>query len=226
MSGHGYDGDSAMPLEVKICGLTNADDAKRALELGADYLGFVCYPPSPRAVTPLQVARILDQLPGPFQAVAVCVNPSPQLVDALLRDCPLCAIQFHGDEEVGPWLDLPLPPWRAVRLEADGRIVPEPDDWPAARYVVDAAPPGVYGGAGVTADWEAAARFAAAHPCLLAGGLTPGNVAQAIRMVRPLGVDVSGGVEAVPGRKDPAALKAFITHARAAAGLLRQSDRP
>lgn len=202
-------------VDVKICGLTNRDDAQHALDLGADYLGFVVYAKSPRGIDATALRRIVDNLKGPFRAVGVFVNASPAAVKRLARDCGLHAVQLHGDEPVAAFQDIPVPVWRAVRME-HGRPAPAPDDWPAARYVVDAHVPGRYGGTGVQADWRAAAALAAQRPVMLAGGLTPGNVAAAIAAVRPLGVDTASGVEREPGKKDPDKVAAFIRRARSA----------
>ncbi|MBN1557237.1 MAG: phosphoribosylanthranilate isomerase [Lentisphaerae bacterium] len=202
-----------MTLEIKICGLTCAEDARIALDAGADYLGFVFYPDSPRAVTAPRAAAILAALGRPCRAVGVFVNAVPDEVARVAAACGLHAVQIHGDEPADAFAGFPVPVWRAVRCGTEG-VRPDPAAWPAQRYVVDAAVPGRYGGTGVRADWERAARLAAAQPVMLAGGLTPDNVAGAVRTVRPLGVDVSGGVEAAPGRKDPARLAAFIRGAR------------
>ena len=205
-----------MTIEVKICGLTSLDDSRAALEAGADYLGFVLYPPSPRSIAPDRVGAILRELPG-ARAVGVLVNESRERAERLARDCGLCAVQIHGErgtaEEMG---GLPVPVWRATKVEG-GQWQPAPAEWPAARYVADATAPGLHGGTGVTADWAQAARLAARAPVMLAGGLTPENVAGAIRAVRPLGVDVASGVEAAAGRKDWDKMRRFIAAARRAA---------
>jgi len=202
-------------MEVKICGMTNREDVMAALEGGADYVGFVLYPSSPRGITPLAAARLLDQVTVPCRAVAVCVNMSRAEVLRVVADCNLFAVQLHGDEPVAEFMDLGLTTWRAVKLvQGEGKARPDPADWPANRYVVDAAVPGMYGGTGETADWDQARRFAARVPTMLAGGLTPGNVAAAIGAVRPLGVDATSGVEASPGRKDCKKMHEFIENAK------------
>jgi len=202
-------------IEVKICGLTNRDDALAALDAGADYLGFVLYPKSPRGITPARMATILDGLGRPCRAVAVFVNVALAEVVRIASDCGLHAAQIHGDEPAEDFAGAPLPLWRAVRLE-QGLPQPAPDAWRAERYVVDAAAPGLYGGSGEVADWLAVADFAGGYPTMLAGGLTPGNVADAVRAVRPLGVDVASGVEAEAGRKAIAKVRAFIRAAKSA----------
>ena len=203
-------------FSIKICGLTTFDDALAALEAGADYLGFVTYSKSPRGIDATVLRAICEKLPAGARTVGVFVNASRAIVETVACDCGLTVVQLHGDELSGAFQGLAWPLWRAVRL-SDGLCRPSPDDWPAERYVVDAAPAGVYGGAGQTADWIAAADFARRHAMLLAGGLTPENVAEAVCAVRPAGVDVASGVEASSGRKDRACVRLFIERARAAA---------
>jgi len=203
-------------IEIKICGLTNAGDAAAAARAGADYLGFVFYPRSPRAVQAGDVARILDEIGEPVRAVGVFVNETPETVLETATTCRLHAVQLHGDESPDRFEDFPVEVWRALRVSADS-CEPDPKAWPALRYVVDALVPGLYGGSGVAADWEKAAEIAVSQPVILAGGLTAENVAEAIHAVRPRGVDVSSGVERSPGRKSIERLGAFIARARDAA---------
>ncbi len=203
-------------VAIKICGLTSLEDAQVALDAGADALGFVLYPKSPRAVTRTVLARIVSELGGHAQCVGVFVNTPAGEVRQTALDCGLSAVQLHGDECADDFLDMPVPVWRALRVEADG-CRPAPALWPmAVRYVADAAVAAGYGGSGIKADWERAAVLAKQFPMMLAGGLTPGNVAAAIAQVHPLGVDVSSGVESAPGRKSHAAVRAFIAAARVA----------
>lgn len=208
-----------MDLEIKICGLTRLDDALAALAEGADYLGFVLYPRSPRAVSADALAALRAALPGAARVVGVFVNEAPGTVARVAVQCGLAAVQIHGDEPLQGFDRLPLPVWRAVR-GGDRGFEPEPGQWPAARYVVDAAAPGDYGGTGRLADWVAAAELAKRRPVMLAGGLTPANVEAALAAVRPQGVDVSSGIEAFPGVKDRGRLREFIRKARAAAARL------
>ncbi|MCE9613020.1 MAG: phosphoribosylanthranilate isomerase [Lentisphaerae bacterium] len=204
-----------MPIDIKICGLTTRDDARAALEAGADYVGFVVYPKSPRHVSPTALRHLLEREGGITRAVGVFVNMTARDVATVADDCGLVAVQVHGDEDAAGFAGLARPVWRAVHLRS-GTWQPAPEQWPAARYVVDATVPGQYGGTGVQADWDEAARLARARTIMLSGGLTPENVAGAIRRVRPTGVDVSSGVELSPGRKDHAKVAAFIQAARAA----------
>lgn len=201
--------------EIKICGLTNRDDAMAALDFGADYLGFILYPESPRGITAGQLIHLLDKIDQSGRAIGVFVNESRVNIEKIAKDCNLYAVQIHGDEQPEDFTDMPVPVWRAVKHQ-NNMFVPSPEKWQVERYVVDAAVPGLYGGTGVEADWNEAAKLAEAYPVMLSGGLTPDNVADAIRIVKPIGVDVASGVEIEPGRKDHEKMKAFI---RAAKGL-------
>ena len=200
-------------LDIKICGLTNLADARAAQAAGADFLGFVLYRKSPRGISAGTLRRILDHLPGAPRAIGVFVNEAREEVIRIAEDCGLYAVQLHGDEAADAMLPLPVRVWRAVRL-GRSRVEPAPKSWPVERYVLDAAAPGLYGGTGRQVDWVRAGAVARKYPLMLAGGLTPENVAEAIRQVRPLGVDVAGGVEKAPGKKDHRKLKAFIAAAR------------
>ena len=199
---------------VKICGITTPDDAALAIEEGADYIGFVFYAGSPRAVGPERAAAILDELQPGVRAVGVFVNESPSTVVRIVKSCRLSAAQLHGNEDAAEFETVEFPVWRAVRLAEDAWH-PCAETWKAERFVMDAATP-AFGGSGEKTDWAAAAAFAKMHPSFLAGGLTPDNVAEAVCQVSPMGVDVSTGVEAKPGRKDPCKVREFIRNARKA----------
>ena len=202
-------------LEIKICGLTNVEDALAAWEFGADWLGFILHPPSPRYITPADLRQLRARLPAEARCVGVFVNASAADVRHVMNDCGLTIAQMHGDENFEEFARMTDHVWRALRLSANGAI-PNPANWQAARYVLDADVPGLYGGSGQCADWQQAATLARQYPVMLAGGLTPDNVGAAIQTVRPLGVDVAGGVEKTPGKKDIRKLHAFITAARQA----------
>lgn len=198
---------------VKICGLTNADDALAALEYGADYLGFVLYSGSSRYVDPRVLERVVGDLPSGARTVGVFVNERRENVLSIARECGLHTVQIHGDETSADFDNMNMPVWRAVKI-AGVSIEPDPAAWPADRYVIDASIPGKYGGTGVKVDWGIAAKVAETYPVMLAGGLTPDNVAGAVRAVCPLGVDVSGGVESEPGKKDLIKMRLFIENAK------------
>jgi phosphoribosylanthranilate isomerase len=194
---------------VKICGITNWADARRAVEAGADALGFNFYPPSPRYVSPAQARRITDRLPKRVLAVGVFVNEPPARVRAIARAAGLDWVQLHGAEqprEVGQlakFYDVikafrVRPGFRPVRLARYRR---------AAAFLLDGFRSGLYGGTGRRFDWRIARRAKRYGRIVLAGGLAPENVAEAIACVRPFAIDVSSGVEAKPGKKDPARLR-------------------
>lgn len=202
------------PVQIKICGLTDVGDARAALDSGADCLGFVLVPQSPRCISRMALLRLLDRLGTSACAVAVVMNDAPATVRQLAIDAALRAVQLHGREEAADYADFPVPVWRALRTE-NGAAWPDPMSWPAQRFVLDATVPGkLPGGTGVLADWDLAAQLARRLPLMLAGGLRADNVADAVRRVRPLGVDTASGIERVPGRKDFGAMRAFVRAVR------------
>ena len=203
-----------MSIEVKICGITTLSDALSAVEFGADYLGFILYPKSPRAINVKALSGLIDKLGENCRAIGVFVNESRDQVEKIATDCGLFAVQIHGDENAMEFADFPVPVWRAVK-QVSGLWQPEPSEWGAERYVVDSSVSGMYGGTGVVGDWGKMVGFTKKHPVMLSGGLTADNVDAAIRIVKPKGVDVASGVEASPGKKDLQKLKAFIENARA-----------
>lgn len=206
---------------VKICGLRTAEHALAAVAAGADMLGFV-FAPARRQVSPEVAAAIANAVraaPGgrDICLTGVFVNEAPARVAAIAAACGLDAVQLSGDEPIADLGALAgLLVLKAVRLAG----APAEQEWLASEpgagvlLLVDAHIPGVYGGAGVAANWELAAQLAVRRPIVLAGGLTPENVADAIRRVRPWGVDVSSGVE-TDGAKDSAKIRAFVAAARA-----------
>jgi phosphoribosylanthranilate isomerase len=201
-------------VKVKICGLANLDDALHAAACGADALGFVFYPKSPRHVTAELAREIIAVLPPFVAAVGLFVNEEPDRIRAIAGFCGLDVLQLHGDETPD---DCRLPPWRTVKALRirDSASLAGLDGWPTSALLLDAWRPDSYGGTGHTFDWSLAARAATGRRVILAGGLTPENVTEAVRTVRPYAVDVSSGVEASPGRKDPAKVAAFIRAAKA-----------
>lgn len=203
-----------MSIEVKICGITNLEDAQAAIEFGADYLGFIFYEKSPRYVALEDAQFILDRLTSRARGVGVFVNETRARVIDVVREAGLYSVQLHGDESPDDFRDMPVTMWRAVRgvMEDDAWL----ESWSAERYVVDSSVRGMYGGTGVLSDWTAAARLAGKARVMLSGGLEPGNVADAIEVVKPFGVDVSSGVESCPGRKDHTKMKEFIERAKGA----------
>lgn len=215
----------AGPLRIKICGVTSASDAERAGALGADAIGLNFYPRSPRYVEPQAVPAILAGLPPFVEPVGVFVGqPLADMFALAERAGRLRTVQWYGEKhettDPSPFRLLPAFPVSdeeslvAVmrHLEACRARGHQP-----AGVVLDALAPGMYGGTGQTLPWEMLAEFRPGVPVILAGGLTPENVARAVRCVRPYGVDVASGVEDAPGRKNAEKVRQFIERAREAA---------
>lgn len=203
-------------VRVKICGITNVEDAKAVVDTGADALGLVFYEASPRAVD-VELARAIAYAAGPFISVtALFVNPPASLVGSVVSRVPVQLLQFHGDETAAFCETFQRPYIKAIRMRPDldiaAAIAAHPN---ASGFLLDAYRPGVPGGTGETFDWDRVPRDSKV-PIVLAGGLTPENVAEAIRKTGVYGVDVSGGVESAPGKKDHNQIKSFITNARSA----------
>lgn len=195
--------------EIKICGITNLEDARAACDAGADYLGFVLYDKSPRAVSPGALRRLTEKLDGKVRTVGVFVNEKALTIAKVAADCGLSIVQLCGEEQYDSFRSFPLPVWRVIRIQND-QAVPAPSKWTAERYVLDSSQAGCYGGTGVAMDWIIAAKIAKEHKIMLAGGLTPNNIATALRIVRPFGVDVSSGIELRRGKKDHEKMRFFI----------------
>jgi phosphoribosylanthranilate isomerase len=203
---------------VKICGVTRVEDARMAWASGADALGLNFYPRSPRYVTVETAAVLARTRPALGSLVGVFVNESPDIIRARVRECGLTAVQLHGDEPPEACAGYGVPVIKALRVRG-------PEDVERARAYVgvgdvatlllDGAAPG-YGGGGVGFDWSLVARLSdAGVPVLVAGGLNPGNVQEAVRATKPYGVDVASGVEVSPGIKDADAVRAFVRAVRA-----------
>lgn len=204
-----------MSFLIKICGVTRVEDAVVAVDAGADMIGLNFWRGSKRYVDEDQARQIMGVLPRRVQTVGVFVNAHPLVVKETLNDLQLDRIQLHGDEKVGDFADLGMRTLiRALRVH-DEASLKEARGWDAGIFLCDAYADS-YGGSGLRAPWDLIAREAP-RPFLLAGGLTPENVAEGILQTKPDGVDVSSGVESAPGIKDHARMKAFIEAARAAA---------
>lgn len=204
-------------MKVKICGITNEQDARVAVEAGADALGFILYRKSPRFVEAAVVKAIVNGLPPFVTAVGVFVNEEVAVVRRLMDECGLTLVQLHGDESASYCEGVGRPAMKALRLKDRGAFLALAEFQGRANiraFVLDAFSDHAYGGTGQTVDWSLAAEAARASRIVLAGGLTPDNVAEAIQQVRPYGVDVSSGVEVRPGQKDHAKVQAFIQAAR------------
>lgn len=204
-------------VKIKICGITNVEDAKVAVAAGADALGFVMYRKSPRFVEPAVVKAIVAGLLPFVLPVGVFVNEEPDRVRTLMDECGLALAQLHGDETARYCQDLGRPVLKALRLKDRGTFLVLAEFSGRANvrgFLIDAFSNQAYGGTGKTVDWGLAQEVALSMPVVLAGGLTPVNVAEAITRVRPYGVDVSSGVELSPGKKDHEKVRDFIRAAR------------
>lgn len=211
------------PSAPKICGITDPEDALGCIEAGAAALGFNFYPPSSRSIPADADLGWIQKLKADYPDiafVAVVVNPDGPLLSKLRDANCFDAIQFHGDEtpEFCARESKGFARWiKALRIRMEEDLVPALS-FKTSFLLLDAAVPGTYGGSGETSDWVLASAFVAAHPAkhvILAGGLRPGNVEEAVRTVRPHAVDTASGVESSPGRKDPAKVGAFIRAALA-----------
>lgn len=196
--------------KIKICGIRTIKDALAAIEAGADLIGFNFYPKSPRYLEVGMCRNIMSVIRqhGRVKTVGVFVNASVPEICATMDTVGLNLAQLHGDETPEFMQSLDGQAYKAFRgIPADIDGFERQD---APMFLVDAAVKGLYGGSGVTADWKGAAELAKKYPLLLAGGLTPENVADAVRQVKPWGVDVASGVESAPGEKDAQKMKAFV----------------
>jgi len=200
--------------KIKICGIKTISDALAAMDAGADLIGFNFYPKSPRYI---EVGRCRDIMSvmrkyGHMTYVGVFVNASVATICSTMETLGLSLAQLHGDETPEMLAVLngkAFKAFRGVPPSLDGFVREE-----APALLVDASVKGAYGGTGVIADWDRAAELARQYPLLLAGGLTPENVSEAVSQVQPWGVDVASGVESTPGEKDAGKMKAFVQAAR------------
>jgi phosphoribosylanthranilate isomerase len=198
---------------TKICGITNIEDARVAVTAGADALGFLLYRKSPRYVDPMIVQQIVAQLPPFILPVGVFVNEEIKIVRDLMDTCGLALAQLHGDESATYCRELRRPVLKALRLKDRSTFVALAEFQARIEvrgFVLDALSEEAYGGTGQVVDWGLARQAAQAATVILAGGLTPENVGQALRAVQPYGVDVSSGVEVTPGKKDHEKVRAFL----------------
>ncbi|WP_114418640.1 phosphoribosylanthranilate isomerase [Marinospirillum perlucidum] len=206
--------DTARPqplrIRAKICGLTRKQDVEAAVRAGADALGLVFYPPSPRSVSPQEAAKLLHAVSPFVTTVGLFVDPEPAWVKEVLSQVPLDLLQFHGDEDEALCAGFGRPYIKALRMKPDLDPLEEARRWPSAQgFLLDAYQPGVPGGTGERFDWQ---RFPQDDPraWILAGGLNPDNLAEAVKIARPYGVDVSGGVEASRGIKCASKMTQFM----------------
>ena len=206
-----------MPIWIKICGITNVADARAAAEAGADALGFMFYAPSKRAIEPVATGEIIRSLSPSVAKVGVFVNPTADFVRSAVAASGTDMLQFHGDETPEFCAQFGLPFMKAFRIK-DRTSLDECRKFPGCAWLLDSYAEGAQGGTGVVFDWNLALEAKQLNPkVILAGGLKVENVADAVRRVRPYGLDVSSGVESAPGRKDSEKVRRFIEAARGAA---------
>ncbi|MBR0566216.1 phosphoribosylanthranilate isomerase [Azoarcus sp. L1K30] len=198
---------------IKICGLTRPQDVRAAVNAGADAIGFVFYPPSPRHITFDRAAELAALLPPFVTAVGLFVNPAPAFVEQALSRVPLQLLQFHGDESEAECARYGRPWIRAARMRAGVDLIEFAACHPGARGILLDAFVDGYGGGGKTFDWSLIPN-GFTRPIILSGGLDPDNVGEAVRRVRPWAVDVSSGVEVGKGIKDAAMMAAFVAGVR------------
>jgi len=200
-------------IRVKICGVTKPEDAKLCAELGAHAIGLNFYEASPRCITPFAASEIIRRLPPFIAPIGVFVNWAPAPIVALCKALRLSAAQLHGDEpqQIVDAVARCLPVIKALRLGQGTAGNPDFSRYrSASAFLLDSPVSGQYGGSGTTGNWHLARTAAQTQRVVLAGGLNPENVAEAIRIVRPYAVDVASGVEQRPGKKDPVKLRAFF----------------
>jgi phosphoribosylanthranilate isomerase len=215
-------------IRIKICGITNLADARAATDAGANALGFNFYEKSLRRVVTADAAQIRAKLPKEIEAVGVFVNAKPADINSLRAFVRFDAAQLHGDEtpEIVARVASSLPVIKAFRVDANFALTTLNRYADAFAFLLDGARAGQYGGTGQTADWDLARCAATSHRIILSGGLKVENVAEAIRIVHPYGVDVASGLETKPGKKDHARLKEFIDEVRRAEQQLDQQRVP
>ena len=199
---------------IKICGITNLEDALSAATLGASALGFI-FAPSPRRITPGKAADIIAHVPAAVEKIGVFVDEDAAEVIRVARRCGLTGLQFHGSETPDYCAGFALRVIKAVRVMNAGSLR-EIERYPSASILLDTYRPRLAGGTGETFPWELAKGVRENKRVILSGGLNPGNVGEAVRFLRPGGVDACSGVEATPGEKDPGKMRGFVERARKA----------
>ncbi|WP_321365799.1 phosphoribosylanthranilate isomerase [uncultured Desulfuromusa sp.] len=200
---------------IKICGITNLEDALCAAEAGADALGFVFYKGSSRYICPEKVRDITAALPPFVVTVGLFVNAGSEMIEQVMHTAGLGVVQLHGDETPEDCVLAPYPVIKAIRVKDAGSLT-EAENFQVSALLLDAWSDQHYGGTGESFDWQLAKKLTGRRPLILAGGLNPENVAGAIRTVNPYAVDVSSGVEKSPGHKDHDKVYKFIQQVREA----------
>ena len=202
-------------VKIKICGITNIDDAMAAADLGADALGFNFYKKSPRYIEPHKAAEIITQLPPFLMPVAIFVNEREEKILDTLRTASIHGVQFQGDETPEFCQRFGSRVIKAFQVK-NKESLKHMSHYRVSAYLLDSYREGVRGGTGTTFDWHLAVVAKTFGRIILAGGLNPDNVAEAVRLVQPYGIDVAGGVEREKGIKDHVKLRTFIAEARRA----------
>jgi phosphoribosylanthranilate isomerase len=204
----------AMTIEIKICGITSTEDAFAAMESGADAIGFIFHPPSPRYVSPESAKRIIESVSGNITTVGVFVNADIKTVKDTMTNCRLDLIQLHGNES--PEYCRQFPSSRIIKAFAPRteQDLADLDRYDVRAVLVDTHDPKQHGGTGRRSNWTVALLIAKSHPLILAGGLTPENISEAITAVSPHAVDINSGVERAPGKKDPGKIRNAIRKVR------------
>ncbi len=203
-------------VKIKICGITRPEDGLLAAEAGADAIGFMFFAGSRRFIDVARAREIASVLPPFITKVGVFVDPEPAFLQAVLREGIIDAIQLHGSEPAGFARGLAKPVIKAFRIQTDQSLV-DLAAYDRETWLLDSFVPGQLGGTGAVFNWDLAIRAKEkGRPIILAGGLTPENVSEAVRRVEPYGVDVSSGVESQPGIKDPEKVQTFVRAAHGA----------
>jgi phosphoribosylanthranilate isomerase len=204
--------------EIKVCGITNLEDASFAAECGADALGFIFFSRSPRYVAPERAKKIIEELPDRIAKIGVFVNQEIQEVKKTVEFCDLDLVQLHGDES--PEYCRQFPSSLLIKAFSSRRALDLRGlrNFPVRAIVVDTYDPLRYGGTGKRSDWRLAVKVKETHSLILAGGLNTGNIREAIDIVAPHAVDINSGVESSPGRKDHEKVRAIIEIVRSKGG--------
>ena len=199
--------------KVKICGLTSPEQALSCAELGADWIGLNCWPGSSRYIFPEEVRKIVSALPESVTTVGIFVNESPESLEKIMFETRLDLAQLHGDESVELTAKLVVPFYKAFHVSAEFKLE-KIQEFGREYFLLDAFSKNHYGGSGQKIDWDLASTASGLGKLILAGGMTPENVAEAVKIVQPWGVDVCSGVESEPGIKDLWRVEKFIRNLR------------
>ena len=206
--------DRDTQVKVKICGMTNLKDVKVAVDGGVDAVGFIFYKKSPRSVTMQAVREIVVELPPFVDSVGVFVNETAEQINKIADHCKLDRVQLHGDESPAFCKKIRRRVIKAIRVK-DIQSLKKLSDYPVSSFLLDTFSEEQYGGTGKVFDWNLAYPAKRYGPIILAGGLTPNNVRQAIQRIQPYGVDVCSGVESQPGIKDHKKMQTFLKNVKA-----------